>query len=88
MKTQPEIKGRITISAETFAKYKKIAAEKAALEKAIKALQADMPELPESKAENAGTWVIVNGNGDEQGKVTIFPRDEFVMPSCVIRKIS
>jgi hypothetical protein len=87
MKKEIEIKGRITVTSELFAKFKKIQAEKGALEKEIKKLQADM-NLPEATAENAGTWIIANGNGDEQGKATIFARAEFVMPACVIRKVS
>lgn len=86
-KPSAEIKGRVTVEAELFARYKKLAAEKSALEKEVKNVLSQM-NLPEASPETLGAYIIENGNHDEIGKVSIFHRDSFVMPECNIRKVS
>lgn len=87
VKAKIDIKGRVEVGAELFARFKKLNAEKLALEKAVKALQAEM-NLPEAAEGNVGTWIIANGNGDEMGKVSISARAEFTMPACIVRRVS
>jgi hypothetical protein len=78
---------KIKLPAREFAQYKKLSAERASIDKAIKALK-DTWNLPEAKKRTLGEYVIVNENSDEIGKMTIYFREAFPMPACYIAKIS
>lgn len=83
---------QIKINAHEFARYKKLGAEKGAIEREQKNIMAKWEAeglLPEKTAANIGQpFVIVNGNGDEIGKVTIYHCEARMMPEFTARRIS
>lgn len=78
---------QITVKQSQWMEYKKLTAEKNALDKSIKQLVEDMG-IPTAEKLGTGEFEIVNGNKDIIGKVTVFEREAFKMPACTIRKIS
>ena len=70
----------VKVEASNWNKFKKLVSEKSAIEKAIKELQNsfNLPsanEIAESQGLNHGdkaNVIILNGNGDEVGKMSIF----------------
>jgi hypothetical protein len=81
---------QIKISADEFARYKKLGAEKSAIEREQKNIVAGWEGLLPDKVEtNVGVpFVIVNGNGDEIGKVTVYACEAKTIPAFVARRIS
>lgn len=83
---------KIKLPADEFARYKKLAAEKAAIDREQKNIVAAWEKaglLPNKTAENVGVqFVIVNGNNDEIGKVTVYSAEEKVVAAFVARRIS
>lgn len=82
------ITNTITVAAEEFAKYKKLKAEEAACKKQADAIKKGwgLPEAAE--IAEAREYVIVNGNGDEQGKYTIYFVKEFTRKAGWAARVS
>jgi hypothetical protein len=72
----------VEIAAEEFDAYKKTKAEIASREREIKKIveKWEAAGLPVADAANAGEYVIVNGNKQEIGKVTISYRNPETTP--------
>jgi hypothetical protein len=83
---------KIQVSADEFARYKKLGAEKGAIEREQKAIVVKWEAagiFPEKTADNVGKpFVVVNGNGDEIGKLTIYACEEKVVAGFIARRIS
>ena len=77
----------IKIPKKLFAKYQALQAEKNSIQKSIDAVKLSM-DLPKNMQRNVGQHIIVDNDGDEIGKVTIFKKDSFVMPACIVSRIS
>ena len=86
-KQNEETKGTITIPAEDWKHYKALTSERNALNNKVKELEATFP-LPESIKANVGKWIVVDGNGDVQGKLTIFPVDAFIVDEHCKKRLS
>ncbi len=66
-------------------------AEKAAIERQRKAILEDWEDsgfLPVKSAATVGEYVIVNGNNDEMGKVTVYHKDGFTVPAHYETRVS
>ena len=92
MQTIDTTKTKIQVSADDFARYKKLGSEKGAIEREQKKIVEGWEKanlLPEKTLSNVGReFVLVNGNGDEIGKLTVYACDEKIIPVFVARRIS
>lgn len=83
---------QIKVGADEFARYKKLGAEKGAIEREQKNIMAAWETaglLPAKTEANVGVpFVVVNGNGDEIGKVTVYAAAEKTIPAFIARRIS
>jgi hypothetical protein len=83
-----EVKARtITVPAADWKRWKALKAEASAIEKAAKALEATFP-LPAPSEDTQGTWVVVDGNGDEQGKMSVFLYPGAIIPEGWRKRLS
>lgn len=80
-------KRTITIPADVWKRWRALKSEIAALERSAKALEKDFP-LPPIGEETVGDWVIVDGNGDQQGKMSVFPYPGATIPAGWRKRIS
>ena len=82
----------IKLDADSFARYKKLGAEKAALDREQKNIMANWEKaslLPEKNESNLDLpFVVVNGNGDEIGKITIYKCEEKTVAAFIARRVS
>lgn len=81
------IKGSIVVKADDWKRYKTLKAEISALEKQAKGIEAGFP-LPAIDEENVGTWIVVDGNNDTQGKLSIYFHPGAVQPSGYRKRLS
>jgi hypothetical protein len=87
---------QLTVTAEAWEKYLKLKAQKASLEKEIKALEAgfDFPAADKFAADFAAvegetlTVSIVNGNSQNIGKISVFWFPGAEMPAAWRKRIS
>lgn len=90
-KNFPEVKGAIILPANQFAEYQRLSSEIAANERARKAIKEQWEKaglFPIASKASEGQYVIVNGNGDEQGKATVYHFSGAVIPASYRLKIS
>lgn len=82
----------IKLDADSFARYKKLGAEKSALDREQKNILAKWETdglLPEKNESNVNLpFVIVNGNNDEIGKITIYKCEEKTVAAFIARRVS
>lgn len=83
---------KIKLPADEFARYKKLGAEKGAIEREQKNIMAAWEQaglLPEKELKNCDVqYVIVNGNNDEIGKITVYHCDEKTIKEFIARRVS
>ena len=92
MQTIDTTKTRIQVSADDFARYKKLGSEKGAIEREQKAIMEQWEKaglLPDKTMGNVGKeYVLVNGNNDEIGKITVYYAPEKTVGAFIARRIS
>lgn len=77
----------IVVKAEEFARFLRIRAASAALDRRAKALRESFG-LPEADASSVGGHIIVDGNGVAVGKFTVAPRAGYEVKASYIGKLS
>lgn len=81
----------IVLPAEEYKEFNKLKAEIAAAQRAKEKLVEKWETvngLPKAAADTQGEYVIVNGNGDEIGKVTVAYRKGYMVKDGYRRDIS
>lgn len=77
----------ITVKAEDFAKFLKIRAASAALDRRAKVLRESFG-LPDAAAETVGGHIIADGNGVAVGKFTVAARAGYEVKHGFVGKLS
>lgn len=92
MQTIDTTKTRIQVSADDFARYKKLGSEKGSIDREQKKIVEQWEKaglLPDKEAGNVGKeYVLVNGNNDEIGRITVYACDAKTVPAFIARRIS
>lgn len=76
------------VEAQAWARYLKLKAERAALDREVKALEASFGFPSADQVAEDATYVIVNGNADEVGKLSFYHYSGAVIPPGWRRRIS
>lgn len=82
---------KITVKAADYTAFLRARAEENAAKKTKDAILAKWETesgLPLANASTAGEYIIVDGNGNELGKVSIAGRDSYVVKAGFVRKVS